>query len=58
MTHSIWLKLPTKDVFLTLHTAVIPGRATWREPQMCNCTSGNLEVMTTRFRIPAAQAPE
>ena len=38
-------------VFLTLRTAVIPGRATWREP-------GNPEVIAARFRVPAAQAPE
>jgi len=28
--------------------AVIPGRAK-REPQMCNCTSGNLEIPDRRF---------
>src|SRR6478736_4574417 len=37
-------------VFLTLRTAVIPGRATRREPHMCNCTSGNPEV--TAREIP------
>jgi len=32
---------------------VVPGRAK-REPQMCNCTSGNLEIPGSRF----ASAPE
>jgi Predicted membrane protein (DUF2214) len=25
--------------------------ARWREPQMCNCTSGNLEPIISRFRV-------
>jgi hypothetical protein len=34
-------------------SSVIPGRAK-REPQMCNCTSGNLEIPGSALRA----APE
>jgi hypothetical protein len=37
---------------------VIPGRVK-REPQMCNCTSGNLELTTSGFRVHAkTRVPE
>jgi hypothetical protein len=34
--------------------AIIPGCAARRRPQMCNCTSGNLEIPGSRLR----RAPE
>jgi hypothetical protein len=37
-----------------ISTAVIPGSAARRRPQMCDCTSGNLEIPGAMLRI----APE
>ena len=48
----------TSVVFLTLRTAVIPGRASSARTMVRNCAPGNPEMMAARVRVPAAQAPE
>jgi len=40
----------------SLDVAVIPGRAQ-REPQMCNCTSGNLERQTRKDQTRNLEIP-
>jgi hypothetical protein len=43
-----------REMTARLIDAVIPGRREGVEPQMCNCTSGNLEIPGSRW----TRAPE